>query len=69
MELTCNFYVNKIFLATNEKQKLKNFEKSQILGWPAGPMIYILIAQNFLMYYSEIALSALHLVESDTTIN
>ena len=46
----------------------QNLQKSQLLGSFATPKIYLLIAKNSLLYYSEIALSALHLVESDTAL-
>ena len=45
----------------------QNVQKSSLLGRPAGPIVYVLIAKN-LMHYRETSLSALHLVEIDTTI-
>ena len=50
----------KIFLATTEKQKQTNVQKSPLLGRPAGLTVYVLIDKS-LLQYSEIALSALHL--------
>ena len=41
----------------------QNVQRSQLLGRPAGPIIYVFIAKS-LMYYSKIALSA----ERDATI-
>ena len=65
MELTGSFFANKIFSrSTNEKQKARKCSKKQFLGRTAGHIIYVLMAKN-LMYYSEIALSALHFVKSD----
>ena len=42
-------------------------KKKTLLGRPAVPIIYILTAKS-LMYYGKITLSALHLVDWDTTI-
>ena len=45
----------------------QNVQKTELLCWPAGRIIYVIIVES-LMCYSEIALSALHLKESDTAI-
>ena len=49
----------------NKKHNI--FKKSQLLGRLART-INLALTAKCLMYYSEIGLSALHLVESDTTI-
>ena len=60
--LLTNFFLKLM----KNKQHIKSL-KSQLLGRPAGPIFYVFIAKKSLIYRSEIALSALHLVESDTT--
>ena len=53
-------FEQKFLLQLMKNKKYTNVQKSPLLGRPAGPIVYVLIA-NSLMQYSEMALSAVHL--------